>query len=774
MITTGGTAADVEGVDLQGWLPGVVREAVRVLRRDRLAGSSADENRQLRLCQVMWWFRHLVVGAALVAGLGSGGWDRGTTMLAVLAGGQVLTHAWSRFWVPRAGWAAAVDGAVLLALTAAGLKPVVVLLVCVAVLGWAATFRPAAAIASYLEVLATVALLWRQEGDLRAGQVVVGFCLLGGIFMMRTTRLNIGARRAAEHERLVHEQLDAILWEQIPGQEAFVVSPAAVRVLGYPVVAFTRPGFWQQVVHPDDLQLSRGHLFAAERDVVTFRVRRADGRWRWMESRSAAVWDRRGRVSFAAGVLVDRTAELEAERDAARLAVELNTQARVDALTGLPNRRHLLETLRERLAPGDGPASRVCALFLIDLDDFKDINDSLGHHVGDQVLVSIGDRLQAAMPDGLVARLGGDEFAVLACGMDSLQAHDCGQRLTELVSQPLQVDGLLLQVRASIGIAAYPGDAGDGDELMRRADVAMYRAKAQGVSPQHYDSATDQFSRERVQLTAGLARAVPNGELVLHYQPLHAVDSGRLVSLEALARWQHPELGLLPPARFIELAEVSGQIRQITRWAIRQSLTDLKDLRSLGTGWADVEMSVNLSARNVYEPDFLHWLDDTLAELDVPGDRLVLEITEGAVMVDFPAAVAFVEALKDRGVRTWIDDFGTGHSSLARLRTLPVHGVKIDRSFVTPAADSPADQQLLSGVLGMIRAVGLTTIAEGVETAECLHLLAELDCDIAQGYHLGRPQPLVRRPDPPTFGGTRARVPAARTADRGASVLDPL
>jgi hypothetical protein len=249
-------------VDVQAWLPRLVREAIGVLRRDRLAGSSADEDRQLRLCQVMWWFRHLVAAGALVLELAVGGWNRDVALLAVLAGSQAVTHAWSTARPRRAGWAAVVDGAVLLALTAAGLAPLVVLLVCVAVLGWAATFRPAAAVASYLEVLATVVLVWHQDGEIPAGDVMVGFCLLGGIFMMRTIRLNIGARRAAEHERLVHEQLDAILWEQIPGQEAFTVSPAAARVLGYPVAAFARPGFWEDVVHPDDLQASREHLFA--------------------------------------------------------------------------------------------------------------------------------------------------------------------------------------------------------------------------------------------------------------------------------------------------------------------------------------------------------------------------------------------------------------------------------------------------------------------------------------------------------------------------------
>jgi diguanylate cyclase (GGDEF)-like protein/PAS domain S-box-containing protein len=744
-----------------------VRDTLRQLRRDRLTRSSADEGRQLQLCRIMWWFRHAVVTLALADALLGSDRTMRPRLLAVLLLSQATNHAWSHLRPAHAGRAALADGAVLLALTALGLPPLVTLLVCVAVLGWAATFRPVPAVASYLEVLATVALMWSHHHDaVQAGVLLVAFCILAGIFMMRTIRLNMGARRADEHERLVHERLDAVLWEQVPGSGAFTVSPAAERVLGYPLAQYARPGFWEEIVHPDDVEAGRAHLFSGEGHAVTFRVRHADGSWRWLESRSTRVWDRRGRARFAVGVLVDRTPEVEAERDAARLAQELHAQARYDELTGLPNRRCLLETLDERLS---GRTTSACALFLLDLDDFKDINDSLGHRTGDQVLVGIGRRIAAAVPRGLVARLGGDEFAILACALTPDEALARGRLLADVVNEPLEVDGLLLRVRASVGLAVYPNDAPDAVELMRRADVAMYRAKAQGESPQRYDPAADLFSRERVQLTANLNRALPNDELVLHYQPLFDLKAGRITALEALARWQHPQLGLVPPTRFIELAEISGEIKLITRWAIRRALADLA---TLGVPWADVEMSVNLSARNVYEPDFVPWLRNALAELDMPGERLVLEITEGAIMADYPAAVEFLEHLGELGVRTWIDDFGTGHSSLARLRHLPVHGVKIDRSFVSCASSSPTDRNLLAGMVAMIHSLGLATVAEGVEQQDCLDFLADLGCDLAQGYHLGRPAPLDRLPG--DLRGNLAPVQASRPAQAPADPLDDL
>lgn len=757
---------------------GAAREALRLVRRDGLSASAADESRQLELCRIMWWFRHLVVLIATLYEVGhGGGHTRHEVLLLGLLGSQAAIHLWTRRRPRSAGRAALLDGVVLLTLTAAGLPSLVVLLVVVAVLGWAATFRPVPAILTYLEALSAVGLVWLTKSDgVPTGGVVAAFCVLGGIFMLRTVRLNIGARRAAEHERLVHERLDAILWERVPGSGTVAVSPAAERVLGHPASAFAVPGFWEQIVHPADVQAGRDHLTGASDRPVTFRVRHADGGWRWMESRATPIHDRRGREAFVAGVLVDRTPEVEAEHAAAALAERLAHQARHDELTGLPNRRFLLEALEARIV-GEGSGS--CALFLLDLDDFKDINDSLGHQTGDQVLLHVGRRLGGLCPEGLVARLGGDEFAVLLCDLTLDRAIDLGRLLTEAVQESIEVDGLLLRVRVSVGIALAgatdgPDDTAQVEELLRRADVAMYRAKEQSSSPQCYDTSSDQFSRERVRLSTDLHRAVPRGELLLHYQPLISVRTGAVTSVEALARWQHPELGLVPPGRFIELAEVSGEIRHITRWAIA---TALRTVTGLDRSWSGVDMAVNLSARNLYEPDFVEWLTASLAEVGVAGHRLVLEITEGAVMVDYSAAVEFLERVHALGVRTWIDDFGTGHSSFARLRHLPVDGVKIDRSFVTGACTSEADRQLLAGMISMIHSLGLATVAEGVEDDRCLSLLAELGCDIAQGFHIARPTGEPRHPSPTAVAASPVppsprRSPEARPAmasDAGAS-----
>ncbi len=723
------TRADHGGV---GWADAakVRATAWQALRRDRLSRASADEGRQLELCRYMLWLRHVAVSLGLVVGLRADGLGRAERLTLALLLAQVTAHVVSSRAPRRAGLVAVADALLFLLLTALGLHPALVFIVAVAILGWAATFRPAQAIASYVAVLLAVALMVAAHESIPATPTVGAFCLLGGIFMLRTIRLNIGARRASEREHLVAERVDAILWEQLPGRTAFKVSPAAERVLGYPVTDWATPGFWRSVVHPDDLDSCGLDAVGQLPDnPALLRVRHRDGGWRWVENRVTSVQDRQGRPAFLVGVLIDVSERVESGR-------QLHLQARQDELTGMPNRRAFLESLEARLSdPGDEPT----ALLILDLDDFKEINDSLGHHTGDELLRSVADRIRAGARDGeIVARLGGDEFAVILPGLPAAEVTERGRLLAEAINAPVLVGDLRLRVRASIGIAVHPADAADAGELMARADIAMYQAKSHGSGPVRYDAALDLFGRERVTLVGDLDMAITSGQLVLHHQPLFDVASGRVLGTEALVRWNHPRLGLLPPAKFIELAEVSGQIKPLTRWVIRQALTDLQ---TLGDPWSELEVSINLSVRNLYEADLVPWLVDTLAALQVDARRLVVEITESTIMVDYPAAVEMIEALRALGVRTWIDDFGTGHSSLARLRNLPVDGVKIDRSFVGGVAHSPRDRNILHSLIELVDSLGMQTLAEGVERAECLQVLRALGCRAAQGFYLGRPVP---------------------------------
>lgn len=735
--------------------PGPVQlrqQLLRALDRFCLIGP-AEESRQLATHSCMG-LRHLMVGAALVLGIANGpGWSE--SLIAVLGFTQAVTHVWS-VRVPRqAGLVAVLDTWIFLVLTVLGLPPLLMLLVSVAILGWAGRFRPVPAIASYAAVLGAIGIRYERADDLTSSGVTAAFCLLGGIHLLRTVQLTMGVRRAAERERLVSERFDAILWELVPGTDTVKVSPSAERVLGHQMAAWNVPGFWRSLVNPEDLAPGQepGDVWSQAGHAV-FRMRHADGSWRWVENRTSAVPDRRRRQTFFAGVLLDVTERVEATHS-------LHVQARHDDLTGLPNRRGLQEILRDHLALA---RNEPTALLVLDLDSFKEINDSLGHDTGDQILCCVGERILAcARPGETVARLGGDEFAVLVPGGSPSVAAERGRQVAEAINDPLELGDLRLRVRASVGIAVHPTDASGTQELIRRADIAMYQAKDTGGDPRHYDAVSDPFSTERVTLASDLETAITSSHLLLHHQPLVDVVTGTVIGTEALVRWLHPTFGMILPLRFIELAEISGQMKDLTRWVVRQALTELQQLGQTGSR---LEVSVNLSVRNLYEPDFIAWLTAVLAECGMSGERLVVEITESTVMVDHAAAVETIQALHELGVRTWIDDFGTGYSSLARLRNLPVDGVKIDRAFVTGAVDFPKDRAVLRSLIELVSSLGLQTVAEGVERPECFQLLQSLGCDLAQGYHLARPMPIAALPGvlgpslyAPSSGIVRPRSP---------------
>lgn len=810
----------------------------QALGRDGLTRASSDEVRQLELCRYMWWARHIVVSAGFTLGVWQDGWARAQWLSGAMLVSQVVAHLTAAHRPHRAGLVTVLDAGVFLVLSALGLAPVLVLLIGVAVLGWAATFRPVPAVGSYLEVLGAVALMIRHHADLRPAPVVAAYCMLGGIFVLRIVRLNIGARLAAEREGLVGERVDAIVWEEIPSSGALKVSPAAQRLLGHPVADWARPGFWTGLVHPDDRE-SAVLGPTSENGPALFRLRHRDGSWRWMENRVSEVTDRQGRHAFHVGVLLDRTAQVGVEREAlvfgqlvARSPIghlllrcspqgrvvealnpacqrilgftgevvgssleghpvlgaaldallapggdmglettgrdgrtyqvvgrriddgmcavdfldvtdrvehgrRLHDQARTDELTGLPNRRAFLEVLQRHL---DGTGGATTAVLILDLDDFKEINDSLGHHTGDDLLRNVSRKLREAVgAENVVARLGGDEFAVILPRADPEEVTGRARQIADMINQPVHIGDLRLRVRASVGIALHPQDAVTVDDLVRCADIAMYRAKAHGKEPLRYDSSVDLYGTERLTLLGDLDTAIADGQLLLHHQPLFDVATGRVLGTEALVRWRHPRLGLIPPVRFVELAEVSGQIKPLTRWVIRQALTDIV---AMGEPWQNLEVSVNLSVRNLYEADLVPWLVATLGELGVSGERLIVEITESMIMIDYPAAADMIEQLRAIGVRTWIDDFGTGHSSLARLRKLPVDGVKIDRSFVAGVPESQRDRDILRSLIELVDSLGLHSLAEGVERRECLAVLHELGCSAAQGYYLARPVPV--------------------------------
>jgi diguanylate cyclase (GGDEF)-like protein len=417
---------------------------------------------------------------------------------------------------------------------------------------------------------------------------------------------------------------------------------------------------------------------------------------------------------------------------------QLNARlAQYDTLTGLPN-RSLFElqaatALQTALRHGEATAIAV-----VDLDRFKEINDTLGHRNGDEVLSEVGRRLAAAAgPDMTVARLSGDEFGlVVPCRVDP--EADLAE-IRRILERDLLVGGLTLSVQASIGYALAPLDADDVETLIRRADVAMYLAKAENAGVARYNASRDQYDPATLSLVAELRQATDADQLVLHYQPQRDLATDRTVGMEALVRWQHPTRGLLAPDKFLPLVEQTNLIDLLTRWVLRRALTDLRDLGEAG---AELSVAVNVSARGIGRGELADEVIEALRELAVDPKRLVIEVTETAILADPARAAIELGRLSAAGVAISLDDFGQGHTSLSHLSALPLDELKIDRGFVGDMLEHPAHAAIVHSVVDLGHNLGLRVVAEGVETDEVLAHLLSRGCDLVQGFLLARPMPL--------------------------------
>jgi len=417
---------------------------------------------------------------------------------------------------------------------------------------------------------------------------------------------------------------------------------------------------------------------------------------------------------------------------------ESKREARTDELTGLPNRRHFYETLRACLEPGSDRQN--LAVLMIDLDRFKEINDSLGHHVGDEVLRQLGPRLATVVDgDATVARLGGDEFGLLVSPLHhESQATDVAERVREDLRRSFVLDNISLHVDASIGIAIAPDHGDAADLLLQRADVAMYEAKRNHDAWQVYSPFRDRHTRDRLELMEDVRNAIGREELTLFYQPKLDVPSGIITGVEALVRWQHPTRGLLTPDRFLALFEQSGLMGPLAMTVLELAMVQQAVWARDGI---KISMAVNLSAANLADEQLPEKVHDVFARLDVDPANVVLEITEDSLMVDAEQSLQVLERLHAGGVQLSVDDYGTGFSSLAYLRDLPVNELKLDRAFLAAAADDERAVAIIRSTIDLAHALRLRIVAEGVETPANLALIAELGCDTAQGYLLGKPLP---------------------------------
>ena len=571
-------------------------------------------------------------------------------------------------------------------------------------------------------------------GDILSGMELVYVQELQHALRQRDQALNVSQRSLHLAEKVIASSLEGILITD-PDANILTVNPAFSRLTGYAA---------DEVIGKNPSLLGSGRQGPEFYAGLWAKLLR-DGQWQgeiWNRRKSGEIYpelltitairDTDGTLTHYAALFSDISELKENEERIRHLAY-------YDPLTTLPNRRLLEDRLHVALAHAHRNRLQMAVLF-IDLDRFKRINDSLGHQVGDQLLVTIARRLCSALrEDDTIARMGGDEFVVVLSEIDGPDAAaQTARRLIEVLKAPIVIGAHELVVTTSIGISIYPADSETAGELIKNADVAMYRAKATGRdSFQLYEPEMNARSLEHLALETSLHRALERRELRLHYQPLIDPVRMRVIGAEALLRWQHPELGLIAPADFIPLAEETGLIVPIGEWVLRTACRQLA--RWQGDGRPVFRISVNISARQFRDPGFTAMAERVLRESGMDGFGLTLELTESMLMDDARETIDVLERLKRSGFRLALDDFGTGYSSLGYLKRFPIDELKIDRSFIRDIEHNADDAAIVSALIGLAHSLRLQVVAEGVETEAQLAFLAGRGCDLMQGYHFSRP-----------------------------------
>jgi diguanylate cyclase (GGDEF)-like protein/PAS domain S-box-containing protein len=556
--------------------------------------------------------------------------------------------------------------------------------------------------------------------------------------------------RAQTKYRALVEQIPAIVYIDVADEDMSTtyVSPQIEEILGYTAQEYIDdPQLWEKMLHPDDRENAKTTYLRGRATggafVFEYRLVGRNGRTVWFRDSAIVLSDERGNPEYIQGVMLDITDRKVAEERIAFLAYH-------DKLTGLPNRTMFDELLGLSLARARRHALGVVVV-TVDLDDFKLVNDSLGHQAGDDLLVQFAHRLGDATRDtDLIARPGGDEFLLLLADLERtspledgrdgvpVAAESVAHRIQEALRSPFTVQGTELYVTASLGISVYPDDATDAAMLLKNAETAMFRSKRSGPGGYVIHSAADADSIQRLSLSTRLRRAVEHEQWTLHYQPVIDLETAKMTGVEALIRWPDPRGGLVLPGEFIPLAEEMGLIETIGAWVIEEVCRQDAAWRADGL---ELEIAFNLSPRQFWQEDLADRIVSPILRAGMDPGRLTVEITESTAMTNPDRTLAILQELHDRGLRLAIDDFGTGYSSLARLRYLPVHILKIDRSFVRDLNSDEQNASMVSAMVALASNLGMTAVAEGIETEAEWRALADRGCTVGQGYLFSPPVP---------------------------------